>query len=196
MRSTLIAFLAALLLSPLVAQQARLNLELPALAARAHEVSDVTLDGAALRLGIAFLDKSDQLGSKHPDAVAFRNLLSKLKGIYVKSFEFAAPGAVSEADLAPIRDQLRGAGWSRIVGVQSRGGGGRDAGKDALDEVYLCTDASSAIQGIAILSREGNELNVVNIVGPIEPGDLEALGGHIGIPKLAMPKAKTMGGRN
>ncbi|HXE30988.1 MAG TPA: DUF4252 domain-containing protein [Terriglobales bacterium] len=163
-----------LLLIPAMAQQARLRLDLPAVAARASEVSDVTLDGAALRLGMAFVNHDSDVSPQE------RDMLSRLQGIYVKSYEFDHGASVTDADLEPIRAQLRGPGWTRMVRVQQR-----DRGRgDETDEVYLCTDASGNIQGMAVLSRQANELDVVNIIGRIEPSELAALGGHLGIPKL------------
>lgn len=166
----LLAFAAALA----AAQQPRLRLDLPAVAARATEVNDVTLDGAVLHLGMAFLDHDDSLNRSDREA------LSQLQGIYVKTFEFDHDAAVSDADLAPIREQLKSAGWTRIVSVHSSRHG--QSAED--DEVYICTASAGTISGMAIISREGHELDLVNIVGNIRPDQIAALGGHLGIPML------------
>jgi len=170
-----------LLVAPLGAQQPKLRLDLPALAARADQVSDVTLDGDALRLGMAFLAKDGDFGGQD------RDLLAHMKGIYVKTFEFDQAPALTEADLAPIRSQLKGGGWSRIVSVRSKRRG--RAGEN--DEIYVCTGADGAIRGMAIIARQARELDLVNIVGPIQPSELNSLGGHLGIPPLEVaPAAK------
>ena len=170
-----------LLLAPLAAQQPKLRLDLPTLAARADQVSDVTLDGDALRLGMAFLAKDGDLGGQD------RDMLAHMQGIYVKTFEFDHSAAATDADLAPIRAQLKGAGWSRIVSVRSKRHG--RAGEN--DEIYVCTGANGAIQGMAIIARQARELDLVNIVGPIQPSELTSLGGHLGIPPLEVaPAAK------
>jgi len=49
-----------------------------------------------------------------------KELLSTLKGVYVKGVEFDKEGEYTEADLESIRAQLRAPGWDRIVGVRSR----------------------------------------------------------------------------
>lgn len=159
----------------LAAQQPRLAIHLPTLAARASQVSDVTLDGAALRLGMAFLNSGDS-GLSQAD----REALSKLQGIYVKSFEFDRAPRLTDPALAAIRKQLQGPGWSRIVSVVST----RHGGDDENSEIYLCTASNGNILGMAVLSREPGELDIVNIVGSITPEELTKLGGNLGIPKL------------
>lgn len=168
-------FLLPALLLPLAAQQPQLQMNLPGLAARANQVSDVTLDGTVLKLGLAFLNQD------HSDLDAQdRAMLSKLKGIYVKSFEFDHAPRLTDPALAAIRRQLRGPGWSRIVTVHTTG---RDSDHDNA-EVYVCTASDGSILGMAILDREPAELNVINIVGAITPKELTQLGGSLGIPKL------------
>ncbi len=171
---------------PLAAQRplppGKIDLALPALTARADQVSLVTLDGAALHLGLDFLIQQEH-GPSSPDV----EVLRRLKGVYVMSLDFAAAVRLRPADLAPIRAQLRPPAWSRIVSVQSRGRG-RPAENN---EIYLCTGGGGAIQGMAILDVEAHELNIVNIVGPIRPSELAVLGGHLGIPKnLSLHKAR------
>ena len=169
-----VLFTGLLLAAPLVAQQPRLDLHLSGLAARASEVNEVSLDGAALKLGMAFLNNDSDM-----DRVD-RELLSKLKGIYVLNYEFdQAPPGLNDTTLAPIRQQLQSREWSRIVTSHSS----RSRG-DETDEVYVYTDAAGQIQGLAVISREPRELSVVNIVGTIKPEELTQLSGHLGIPKV------------
>jgi len=185
MRSTLLcSLIAPLLFSSLVAQQPKLRLDFPGLAARASESNDVSLDGAMLQLGAAFLNNDDDRGGSRPDARALHEVLSKLKGVYVRTFEFKQANTVSDADLDTVRSQLKGTGWSRIVAVHDPG---------ETDEVYVCTDAAGTVQGLAVLVREPRELDVVNIVGSITPAELKSLSGQFGIPKLDLP-AKPKGG--
>ncbi|MGH9474785.1 MAG: DUF4252 domain-containing protein [Terriglobales bacterium] len=164
-----------LLAAPLGAQQPRLEIHLPTLAARARQVSDVTLDGSALRLGMAFLNSEDT-GLNQDELRA----LSKLQGIYVTSFEFERAPRLSDPALAAIRKQLQGPGWSRIVSVHST----RHSGDNDNAEIYLCTAKDGSILGMAILNREPDELDIVNIVGSITPDEITKLGGNLGIPKL------------
>ncbi|HXR97496.1 MAG TPA: DUF4252 domain-containing protein [Terriglobales bacterium] len=169
--------IAAALLVPLAAQQSPLKLDIPGLAAKADAVNDVSLDGAVLKMGLAFIEKSDY-GNDHPVNRRDRDLLSRLKGIYVKSYEFHHNNnPVTPADLAPLRDQLTHSGFSRIVSARSK----RD---NESDEVYLHTGDDGNILGLVVISLQSDELDLVNIVGRIEPADLVSLGGHLGIPGI------------
>ena len=86
--------------------RAQLKINLDSLAAKATESVDVSLDGNLLQLAAKFLsaDKSENAKAKE--------LISKLKGIYVRSFQFEKNGQYSQADLDPIRTQLQAPGWS------------------------------------------------------------------------------------
>jgi hypothetical protein len=83
------------------------------LADKASSKAEVTLDGSVLKLAAKFLSGDD------PDEVKIKKLVTNLKGIYVKTFEFEKEGEYSESDISAIRKQLE-TGWSRIVGVQSK----------------------------------------------------------------------------
>ena len=67
-----------------------------------------------LKLASKFMDEDD------PDDTAVREMLQKLKGIYVKSFDFEKEGAYSDADVEAIRSQLRAPAWSKVVSVRSK----------------------------------------------------------------------------
>jgi len=84
------------------------------------------------------------------------------------------------SDVEAIRSQLRGPGWSRIVGVKSIRGEN--------SEVYLKKDGGQ-IGGLVVLDAEPKELTIVHIDGAINPEELSELGGHMGIPR--MDKTKT-----
>src|SRR6266581_210884 len=103
-----------LLVFPTAALQAqRLQIDLPAsLAAKAAETVDVTLDGSMLRLASKFL------GHDGDERVA-REMIEKLEGIYVKSYEFDEDGAYDRSVLDHVRAQL-GPSWKRLVQVKSR----------------------------------------------------------------------------
>jgi Domain of unknown function (DUF4252) len=166
--------------SPAQAQNAKLNISrLEPLAKKAAEVVDVNLDGPLLQLASKFMNEDDD-----PDDVEAREIIKNLKGVYVKSFEFDAPGAYSMADVEAIRAQLQAPHWSRIVGVQSRREGEND-------EVYTMTGSAGKIEGMAIIAAEPKELTIVNIVGPIDIDKLSALEGKMGIPDLGGGKKKS-----
>jgi hypothetical protein len=144
-------------------------LDLDKLAARATESVDVTLDASMLQLASGFLSKEDR------DEAQVKKLISKLKGVYVRSFEFDKEGQYSMADVDSLRAQLKGPAWSRIVGVKSV--------KGENSEIYLKKNGD-AIAGLVVIATEPRELTIVHIDGPINPEELSELGGHMGIPRF------------
>ena len=153
---------------PSLGQGARLELKnLESLKSKASEVTDVSLDGSMLQLA-----SQAMANEKDPDLAKAKDVINKLKGVYVKTFEFKEKNQYSAADLEPIRAQLRDSNWSKAVDVQER-----ESGEST--EVYLMKEGESLI-GLAVLVAEPRELTVVNIVGPIELDKLGGLAGMMG----------------
>lgn len=157
------------------AEEIKIPASVDRLSQKATEAVDVTLDASMLQLASQFLSKDD------PDQVRVKKLVSKLKGVYVRSFEFDREGEYSASDVEAIRAQVKGPGWARIVGVKSIKGENCD--------VFLKKDGN-AVGGIVVISAEPKELTIVHIDGPIDPEELSELGGHMGIPKLVKDKSK------
>jgi hypothetical protein len=167
MKSLLI--FACLALAALAApQQFQLNLD--SVAAKASGHVEVSLNASTLQFAAKFLDAND------PDEAKVKKLLVGIEGIYVRHFNFKSAGAWSQADLEPIRAQLRGPEWSKIVGVASS-----EDGENA--EVWLRTSGNKTL-GVAIVATEPKEMTVVNIAGTIDLESLAELGGHFGVPKV------------
>jgi hypothetical protein len=169
------AIVAASILTAWAAEDIKMPINLDKLAERASESVDVTLDSSLLQLASGFLSKED------PDEAQVKKLVGKLKGIYVRSFEFDKEGQYSMSDVDAIRAQLKSPGWSRIVGVKSL--------KGENSEVYLQKNGDQ-IGGLVVIDAEPRELTIVHIDGPIDPEELSQLGGHMGIPKLGKTKKK------
>ncbi|MBV9766168.1 MAG: DUF4252 domain-containing protein [Acidobacteriaceae bacterium] len=150
-------------------QNVKMPVDLDKLSERASESVDVTLDSSMLQLASGFLSKDD------PEEAQVKKLVSKLKGVYVRSFEFDKEGQYSPGDVEAIRSQLKGPAWSRIVGVKSTRGEN--------SEVYLRKDGDQ-VGALVVIDAEPKELTVVHIDGPINPEELSELGGHMGIPKM------------
>jgi hypothetical protein len=167
----LVAVAAAALASP---QQFKLNLD--SLAAKASDSVDVSLSGATLKLAAKFLDSRD------PEESAVKKLIDGLQGIYIRNFEFSRDNAWTPADLEPIRRQLHGPDWERIVGVTEDNGA-------SVSEVYLHLENEKST-GVAVIVAEPREVTVINIVGTIDLDQLAELSGHFDIPKLHIPKEK------
>ena len=158
-----------------VAQDARLDIgRIDALAAKAAQAIEVSLDERLLRVAAKFLKNED------PDEAKVKELVSGLKGVYVRVFEFDNPGEYSPGDIEGLRSQLQAPGWTKIVGVRSR----RD-GQNV--DVHIKYQGDNVL-GLAILAAEPKQLTVVNIVGPIDLEKLSQLEGQFGIPKLGLEK--------
>jgi len=148
--------------------------QLDGLTAKASETVDVNIDESLMALTMKFLGNDD-------DEKKVKELVSGLKGIYVKSFEFESEGQYTEADLESIRSQLRNPAWSRIINARSK--------KDGSIEVYLM-HTGSQISGLAVLATELKEITVINIVGPVDLEKLTQLEGEFGIPELGLGGTK------
>ena len=159
------------------AQDARIRTsQLDALATKASQTVDLNFDESLIQLTAKFLS------SKDPDEKKAKDVVTGLKGIYVRSFEFETEGQYSDADLESIRSQLRGATWSRIVTIRSK--------KEANIEVYLM-HTGDQISGLAVLASEPKELTIVNIVGPVNLEKLSDLEGQFGVPVLGLESVPT-----
>ena len=157
------------------AQGARLQIDqLDSLANRASETVDVKLDERLMATTAKIFSGKDDEDIKE--------ILKGLKGIYVKSFEFEKEGQYSPADVESVMSQLRGGGWSKIVGVTSKKDGDNV-------EVYLMMQGDQ-IQGLAVISAEPKEFTVVNIVGPVNLEKLTKLEGQFGVPDLGLDQPK------
>src|SRR5947209_1823418 len=118
------------------------------LSARASESVDISMDERLLQMSAKLLSTHDE------DEVKIRELISGLKGIYVKSFTFDHENEYADADIEAIRSQLRAPGWSRFLGVRSRHDGENV-------EVYILME-NNQIAGLTILAFEPKEFTVVN----------------------------------
>jgi hypothetical protein len=164
--------IAGLLAAPIAlwAQEPKLKLNLDHLAGKAKETVEVTLDASMLQFASKFLSE------KKPDEAEAKKLVSGLKEILVRSFEFDKPGQYASSDLESLRSQLRGPQWSRIVNVRSKADG------ESVD--VFVRRSGDQIGGLVVIAAEPKELTVVSIDGPIRPEDLAKIGGQFGVPKI------------
>ena len=147
--------LAVLAVSLTTAWGQKLELKLDAVAARAHEKSEVDLDGALLAAMLKNFQSKDVQG-----------VLPNVTGISVRDYEFAKDGEYSDADLAPLRKQVAGVpGWSRIVNVKE---------DKETTEIYMYSDAGKPA-GFLLINAEPKELTVVHVQGTIELAQLQEL---------------------
>src|SRR4029078_1827932 len=106
------------------------------------------------------------------------DIVQKLQGIYVRSYEFDHAGEYDRAIVDHLRNQL-GSDWNKIADVRSR------LGENS--EIYA-QSRNDQITGLVIITAEPKELTVVNLVGPIDLERLADLQGQFGIPKAHLAK--------
>jgi hypothetical protein len=166
--SLLLVCLMAFTSSTGFAQNAKLELsQLDKLASKASNVTNVTLDGSLLKLAGQEMSQKAATGKSQKKAFA-ADLIHRLKGIYVKSFEFENPGEYSKADLDSVTKQLESGGWKSIVHVEEKKSGETTG-------IYVMQEGGTTV-GMAIVAAEPKELTVVNLVGPIDFSQLGNLG--------------------
>lgn len=168
MRKALLFFILLVLAAataPLRAQQ-RVNIDIPGLAEKAAETTDITLDGSMLRLAAKFLDND----SDH----AARDIITGLTGIYVRSYEFDRDGQYDRSVVDKVLAQL-GPTWKRMVKV---------SGHREHTEIYLDMSNGDTPRGLLVVSAEAQELTLVHLVGNIDIDKLASIEGNFGIPRL------------
>lgn len=185
--------LPALLLACLVAfgsaagyaQNAKLQLsQLDKLGSKASEVDNVNLEGPMLKMAAEQVQKKASTGKSEKKEMA-ANLLSRLKGIYVKNFEFDKPGGYTKADLESVMRQLQSGGWKPMVHVEEKNSGETTG-------IYVMEEGGEIV-GMAVVNAEPKELTVVNLVGPIDFSQLGSMGSLGALGQLG-GLAGTLGG--
>ena len=146
------------------------------LASKAREVVDIKLDENLLTVSGKSHDGKEThvLGDKkHAD---------KIKGGFVRSYEFDQEGEYTKADVEAIRDQLNASGWNCIVNVRNN--------KKA-ETAQVCFHSTGGNgDGIAILAAEPKELTIINLIGTGDLADLGSLGDHIRVPDMSFTNRK------
>jgi hypothetical protein len=179
------AFLTLAVLSALSAQTQTSPLPLPPavekeLAARASNVTEVTLGKNMLGFAAKFMNGKDQ------DEAATRHLIENLDGIYVRDYEFDKEGQYSVDEIEKLRQYFETAEWTPIVRERERRTG------ETTDVMVKMVNGET--HGMFILNAEPKELSIVLILGPVRMEDLGKLSGLGGLGALgaidAAPHAK------
>jgi hypothetical protein len=157
--------------TPLFAQTSPLPLP-PAvekdLAARASDVTEVTLNKSMLGFAAKFMNGKDR------DEAATQQLIQGLDGIYVRSYEFDKEGQYSMDEIDKLRQYFETSEWSPMVRTRERG--------EITDVMVKLVNGES--YGMFILSAERKELTIVLILGPIRMEQLSELRGIGGLGAL------------
>ena len=141
------------------------------LRSKAVDSVDITLDGLLMSLAKKFAAASED--GDRDEAFA---ILSDIKSLRVRNFEFDTDGAYSRADIEAVRRQLAAPGWSALVQARKR-----DPQEDV--DIYINTDGDKVL-GMAIVVSEPRSFTIVNIIGSIDIDKLAKIEGQFGIPQL------------
>jgi len=155
------------------AQDPRIQMgQLDRFADTADKVISVDVNESLIKLAMSALNEK-----RSPNEAKIKDILSGLKGVYVKRFEFDKEGAYAANDVDYIRSQFSGPGWERIANVRSKREGSYDV---------VMMYEGSVIKGLAVLAAEPRALTVVNVVGTIDVAKLRDLEGNFGIPRFGL----------
>lgn len=159
------------------AQNAKINLDfLNKLASRASKSANVNLDQSMLQAAAA--SQAVKGNAKEEE------MLQHLKGVYVRSFTFDKPGGYSHADVEEVLKQLRSGGWTNMVSTEKKG---------KTTAVYVMTEGGETI-GMVVVAAKPEKFTVVNLVGPVDFGQLSGLDGvfnAVGMQHTSEPALKT-----
>jgi hypothetical protein len=178
MKLTVFAFACALGL-PLAAVGGEAgSLDLPdfqTLRRQATDSVNISLDPWLLGTMAAFIGDGDA------DSVATKRMLSGIKSIQIRSFEFGTDFVYPAVAVDGIRQQLSAPGWTKFVQVHDH--------KQREDvDIYLMMDQQRA-NGFALIASDPRQLTIINIVGSIDMKDLPTLERKFHIPPLGLPTA-------
>ena len=131
------------------------------LAARASNVTEVTLGKNMLEFAAKFMDGKDK------DEAATRHLIESLEGIYVRNYEFDKDGQYSMEEIQKLRAYFETSEWTPIVHSRERSTG------ETTDVLLKMVNGEA--RGMFVLSAEPRELSIVLILGPVRMEDLGRL---------------------
>jgi hypothetical protein len=150
------------------------RLELPdfsALAKKASQSVVISLDPSLLSLASGLFSADGD-----PADAGTKELISGLKGVYVRSFHFDDDDIYSQSDVDAVRAQLSAPAWQSLVSTHDR--------KQRSDVDIYVRRVGSHTEGLAIIAQHPRELTIVNIVGSIDLAKLSQLQGQFGIPRF------------
>jgi hypothetical protein len=140
------------------------------LAARASNVSEVTLDKNMLGFASKFMDNKDK------NQAGVSNLIQGLDGIYVRDYEFDKEGQYSMDEIEKLRQAIETPEWQPLVRDREH------KGAEMTDVMVKIVNGET--RGMFILSAEPKELSIVLILGDIRMDQLGMLKGISGLGAL------------
>jgi hypothetical protein len=140
-----------------------------ALARTAAFHTDVTFDRSMLRLAGGLWG-----GSGDPQ---FAAAMSRLDGISVHSYHYAAPGMYDPRLLEGVRRQYSAMGWQHLVTAHP-------GSADGATDLWISFHNMRAT-GAVVLFQSSTNLDLIAFSGNLSPVDMLHLRGHFGIPRFA-----------
>jgi hypothetical protein len=140
---TLLTTMFCLALS-LPARSQSVDINLDALATKAKDKAEITLEGPLLA----------QVLQQAPEKV--KGAAASVSRVVVRHYEFENTGQYSDSDLDAIRNQV--STWSRVLNVKE---------EHQSTEIYMLSQDGKPA-GFLLISAEPKELTVVHVVGTID----------------------------
>jgi hypothetical protein len=135
------------------------------LQSKASEVVDITLGSFPLALASKFMN------SDNPEDAEVKKVISGIKSIAVRSYEFDSDFVYSKEDVAAVRRQLSAPGWTQLAQIHKR-----NRAQDV--DVYVALTDDQA-KGFAIVASEPRKFTIVNVVGSIDLAQIAKLQQHM-----------------
>jgi len=154
-------------------QDAKIELgQLDRFSEKADKVINVDVNESLIKLAMSALNPN-----RSPNEAKIKDILSGLKGVYVRRYEFEKENEFTASDVEAIRAQLAAPGWERIAGVRSKREGSYDV---------MIMYEGSIVKGIGVVAAEPRALTVVNVIGTIDLAKFRDLEGKFGIPNFGL----------
>jgi hypothetical protein len=131
--------------------------------------TDFTFDRSMLQLASGIWEG--------PGDPGLADAVSRLDGISVHSYHYAAPGMYDPRLLDAVRRQYSALGWQHLVTAHSRS-------RDGATDLWISFRHMRAT-GAVVLFQSPTNLNLIAFSGNLSPLDLLHLRGHFGIPRFA-----------
>jgi hypothetical protein len=139
-----------------------------ALARTAAFHTDFTFDRSMLKLASGLWEG--------PGDPGLAEAISRLDGISVHSYHYAAPGMYNLRMLDAVRRQYSAMGWEHLVTAHS-------ASSDGATDLWISFHNMRAT-GAVVLFQSPTNVNLIAFSGNLSPLDMLHLRGHFGIPRF------------
>ena len=124
--------------------------------------------------------QADEVAIRDGISGSVKSVLSGIKGVYRKTYRFAAGNSYEEGAVTSIRSQMTDGGWSPMIDVQDK-----KQNKGLTVYSYTATDGTSP-NGVTVISTDPGEITVLNLVGDIDLDALADVGATLGMPAMSI----------